>query len=267
LGIYSIAYRIMLLPVQNLTSVATRALFPIMSRQRDQLSEIAALYLKAVGLIAFLSAPMMAGLFALRELFVDVVLGEKWHSSAALLAWLAPVGVIQSLVSTTGSVSMARGRTDLLLRLGVLGSLLQISGFVIGSTWGVEGVAAGYLCASVLNAVPALHFTGRLIGVTVGMLVRRVAPAMTLALVMAGLLSLALRSTSISIFDKRVQLVLLTILGASFYGAMALWLIRAQVLSFRTFFKIPEFKREAFDDGLGARIALRETEEHRKARN
>jgi O-antigen/teichoic acid export membrane protein len=267
LGIYSIAYRIMLLPVQNLTSVATRALFPIMSRQRDQLSEIAALYLKAVGLIAFLSAPMMAGLFALRELFVDVVLGEKWHSSAALLAWLAPVGVIQSLVSTTGSVSMARGRTDLLLRLGVLGSLLQISGFVIGSTWGVEGVAAGYLCASVLNAVPALHFTGRLIGVTVGMLVRRVAPAMTLALVMAGLLSLAIRSTSISIFDKRVQLVLLTILGAGFYGAMALWLIRAQVLSFRTFFKIPEFKREAFDDGLGVRIALRETEEHRKARN
>ena len=37
---------------------------------------------------------------------------------------------------------MARGRTDLLLRLGVLGSLLQISGFLVGSTWGVEGVAA-----------------------------------------------------------------------------------------------------------------------------
>ena len=242
LGIYSIAYRIMLLPVQNLTSVATRALFPIMSRQRDQVSEIAALYLKAVGLIAFLSAPMMAGLFALRELFVDVVLGEKWHSCAMLLAWLAPVGVIQSLVSTTGSVSMARGRTDLLLRLGVLGSLLQISGFLIGSRWGIEGVAAGYLCASVLNAVPALHFTGRLIGVTVMMLVRRVAPAMALALVMAGLLSLALRPVSVSIVDKRMQLMLLTALGASFYGAMALWLMRAQVLGLTTFLKLPEFK-------------------------
>jgi O-antigen/teichoic acid export membrane protein len=267
LGIYSIAYRIMLLPVQNLTSVATRALFPIMSRQGDQLSETAALYLKAVGLISFLSAPMMAGLFALRELFVDVILGEKWHSAAALLAWLAPVGVIQSLVSTTGSVSMARGRTDLLLRLGVLGSLLQISGFLIGSTWGIEGVAAGYLCASVLNALPALHFTGRLIGVTVRMLVRRVAPALTLALVMAGLLSLALRWTSISLFDKRVQLVLLTILGVGFYGAMALWLIRAQVLSFRTFLKIPEFKHEVLDDGSTVRIGLTETEEHRKTRN
>jgi O-antigen/teichoic acid export membrane protein len=266
LGIYSIAYRIMLLPVQNLTWVATRALFPIMSRQGNQLSEIAALYLKAVGLIAFVSAPMMAGLFALRELFVDVVLGEKWHSAAALLAWLAPVGVIQSLVSTTGSVSMARGRTDLLLRLGVLGSLLQISGFLIGSTWGIEGVAAGYLCASVLNAVPALHFTGRLIGVTVGMLARRVAPAMTVALVMAGILSLALRSISIYIVDKRVQLLLLTILGASFYGAMALWLVRAQLLSFRTFFKIPEFKREAFDDSLGVGIALGEAEKQRKTR-
>jgi hypothetical protein len=87
-----------------------------------------------------------------------------------------------------------------------------------------------------------------------------------LALAMAGLLSLALRSTSIYIFDKRIQLVLLTILGVSFYGAMALWLIRAQVLSFRTFFKIPEFRREAFDDSLGVRIAFRETEEHRKTR-
>jgi hypothetical protein len=264
LGIYSIAYRIMLLPVQNLTSVATRALFPIMSRRRDKLSEIAALYLKAVGLIAFLSAPMMAGLFALRELFVGVVLGEKWHSAAALLAWLAPVGVIQSLVSTTGSVSMARGRTDLMLRLGVLGSVLQISGFLIGSTWGVEGVAAGYLCASVLNALPALHFTGRLIGVTVMMLVRRVAPAMLLALVMAGLLSLALRSTSIYLLDKRLQLVLLIILGASFYGGMALWLIRAQVLSFRAFLKLPEFRHKMCVDSSEGRTASRETEEHRK---
>jgi O-antigen/teichoic acid export membrane protein len=233
LGIYSVAYRIMILPLQNLTFVASRALFPVMSRRGDRLPEMAELYLKSLSLIAFLSVPMMAGLFALRELVVDVVLGEKWHASAAILGWLAPVGAMQSMVSATGTICMSRGRTDVLLRLGMLGALLHATAFAVGSSWGIEGVAAGYLVATILNAVPAFHFSGRLIGVTFNMILRRTGWCIVLALLMGGCLRYASGQIADWLPDKRLQLLVLTTLGAGLYSAAALWLLRPQWESFR----------------------------------
>jgi PST family polysaccharide transporter len=71
-------------------------------------------------MIAYITAPLMVGLFVLREPFVAAVFGPNWLPTADVIAWLAPVGFIQSIISTTGVVFMARGRTDLMLRMGVL---------------------------------------------------------------------------------------------------------------------------------------------------
>lgn len=164
LGFYSLAYRVMLFPLQTMTLVASRALFPVLSRKQDNLPEVAALYLKSVAMIAYITAPLMVGLFVLREPFVAAVFGPNWMPTADVIAWLAPVGFIQSIISTTGVVFMARGRTDLMLRMGVLGALLIVSAFFIGVRWGVVGVAASYFVANVINAVPCLYFALRQLG-------------------------------------------------------------------------------------------------------
>ena len=238
LGIYSMAYRIMLFPLQNLTYVVARALYPVLSRQHDNVTEMARLYLKTVGFIAFVSTPLMAGLFVLREPFVQVVLGDKWHAAAAILAWLAPVGLIQSLVSTTGTVLMAQGRTDLLLRLGVLGASLQVSAFFVGSYWGIEGVASAYLVANLLNAVPAFYFSGRLIGVTLTALAQRIAPPLALSLLMVGIVQLAEKNVAHWLQDVRLEFMLLIALGAAVYGVASLWLLRPQVNHLQSFLKL-----------------------------
>ncbi|MET0533815.1 MAG: lipopolysaccharide biosynthesis protein, partial [Steroidobacter sp.] len=99
LGPYSLAYRVMLFPLQNLTFVATRALFPMMSRHQHSPQELGAMHLRLLSVISFFTAPMMAGLFVLREPFVDVAFGNGWDMVATLILWLAPIGFIQSLVS------------------------------------------------------------------------------------------------------------------------------------------------------------------------
>jgi len=104
LGIYSLAYRVMMLPLQSITFVANRALFPVMSRRRAEPGAVAALYRRTLAMIALVSAPMTAGLWFVRETFVVTVFGEQWLPAVAVLAWLAPVGFVQSLVSTTGTV-------------------------------------------------------------------------------------------------------------------------------------------------------------------
>lgn len=238
LGVYSMAYRIMLFPLQNLTYVAARALYPVMSRQHDNPLELASLYLKTVSFIAFLTAPLMAGLFVLREPFVQVVLGDKWHAATSVLAWLAPVGLIQSLVSTTGTVLMAKGRTHLLLRLGLLGAILQVTAFFVGSIWGIEGVAAAYLVANLVNALPAFYFSGRLIGVTLSALGQRIAPPLALALLMVVIVQMVEGSLISLALDHRLKFLLLVLLGMAVYGVASLWLQRGQVMHLQSFLKL-----------------------------
>ena len=140
LGLYSLAYKIVDFPVNNLAFVASRALFPVMSRQQAVPEEMATLYLRTLGMIAFVSAPMMTGLLILREPFIAAVLGNKWLAMGDVLLWLAAVGFVNSLTCTTGSVLMARGRTDYLFYLGIVGVALQFrrSSSVSGGAWRVS---------------------------------------------------------------------------------------------------------------------------------
>lgn len=236
LGVYSMAYRLMLFPLQNMTFVAARVLFPVMSRKQGEgdSAEVAALFLRTLGFIAFLTAPLMAGLFCLREPFVQVMLGPQWQSAPSLLAWLAPVGFIQSLVSSTGTVLMARGSTGLMLRLGLVGAVLQVGAVMLGASWGIQGVAAAYLAANVLNAVPALYFSGRLIGVGLGAVLRSVGPAVAASLLMVLALQACTPLVAQAVRSPLPALLVLVAIGVAAYAAAGVVLLRPQLLSLRS---------------------------------
>ena len=128
LGIYSMAYKLMLFPVQNLTWVVGRVLMPRMCQLQDDRERIRELYFKALGAVVMLSAPAMAGLWALREPFVALAFGPRWADVPELVAWLAPVGLLQSMTSTVGTVFMAAGRTRTLFRLGLANTAVIMIG-------------------------------------------------------------------------------------------------------------------------------------------
>ena len=183
LGIYSTAYKVMLFPLQNMTFVANRALFPVMCRF-ETTAEMRSLYFKSVSVIVMLTAPLMTGVFVLREPFIHTFLGAKWHAAADVLVWLAPVGFVQSIVSTTGTVSMVRGRTDQLMVVGLVVAGLQVVSFFIGVRWGVLGVAACYFIANLVGAIPALWVALRLLEAKFSDLLRQTWSAGLCALLM-----------------------------------------------------------------------------------
>ena len=62
LGSYNLAYRIMLFPLQSLTYVATRSLYPVLSREQDNNDKIIATYNDCVFVIVMITAPLMSGI-------------------------------------------------------------------------------------------------------------------------------------------------------------------------------------------------------------
>jgi len=221
LGAYSLSYRIMLFPLQSLTVVVSRSLFPAMSRLQSDPEGMRLAYFGSVRVVSFIVAPLMAGIFILREPFVRLVFGAEWALASDILAWLAPTGFLQAILSTTGVVFMATGRTGLLFKLGVLGAVLQVGAFVVGVRYGILTMAACYLAANVINSIPVLGACLGALGATVrplmGAVWRPMVGASLMACVVQFLWSTSLQDKSMSLVD----LLIAVSVGSSFYGLFA----------------------------------------------
>ncbi len=226
LGAYSIAYRVMVLPLQNLTFVATRSLLPVMSRQSTN-EEVAELYIRTIRLIVIVTAPMMLGVAVVREPFVRLMFGKQWMAAAEILAWLAPTGLLQSIVSTVGTVFIARGRTGTVLGLGLVTAVSQLIAFVVGIQYGVVALAAFYFIANLVGAVPWILLLGRLLNIRMRSLARAVAApiasAALMAVVVSGLRSVLPQSEG----TWRLQLAESILLGAAVYVSLLALVFRA----------------------------------------
>lgn len=155
LGVYSIAYRIMLFPLQSLTFVFSRVFLPHLSKNINNTNNTNKQdYLNALKLILSLSAPLMLGLSATSFSFTRIFFDPKWHLLGDLLHWLAPTAIIQSALSTTGSVFMAYGKTRWLFFLGCIGAFLMGLSFIIGVHFDIKTLVYLYFFANLINSLP-----------------------------------------------------------------------------------------------------------------
>ncbi|WP_273890488.1 lipopolysaccharide biosynthesis protein [Serratia marcescens] len=225
LGAYSLAYRIMLFPLQSMTTVASRALFPILSQHQDNSDKVRATYLNVVYVILLVVFPLMTGLAVLREPFVQLVFGVQWSMTAAILLWLAPTGIIQAVLSTTGSVFMAKGRTDILMRLGILGAILQVGAFIIGVRFDIDTFVKLYFIANVINFFPVMVILMWLIGGALKDVLFKVYRIPLSTIIMAGGIMLLCKNIKqYNHIDNFVDLIVVAVFGAVLY-AVSLFLI------------------------------------------
>ena len=174
LGPYSLSYSLMMLPIQAVSQVAGRVLFPTLTLHRDNLDDLRARYLNAVSLTATLAFPMSAGLGLTAATLVPVMFGPHWTEAIALVQLLSVVALQQSIGFLVGSIYLAMGRTRLMFAWGIASSSLVVLGFVVGLRWGALGVAASYLATTSILAVPLHAIPLRLIGLRLTSLVTAV---------------------------------------------------------------------------------------------
>lgn len=176
LGIYGRAYSTMMLPVREISSVLGRVLFPALSRMSNDKPRVREMYLECLGLIAFISFPIMALFYATADNLIITLYGRQWERVAPVLRIFCAVGAFQSLGMTVGYIYQSQGRTDWMLRWGIVASTLMIGSFVVGIYLGsIEAVALCYAIVTVgILSYPQFAVPGRLIGMTVLDVVRAV---------------------------------------------------------------------------------------------
>ncbi|HGH3385285.1 TPA: polysaccharide biosynthesis C-terminal domain-containing protein, partial [Klebsiella quasipneumoniae] len=116
----------------------------------------------------------------------------QWHLSADILRLLAPTAIIQAILSTTGSVFMAKGKTNVLMKLGIIGAILQVGSFLIGVNYSISTFSFLYLIANIFNFFPVMYCLAKIINSKISAIFIKIAPIFFSSLIM--ILSLRLLS-------------------------------------------------------------------------
>ncbi len=177
LAFYSMAYRVLVIPVQLLGQTVNRVLFPVFSRMAGNRKEVARTLITATEMLTLGAVPLMTFVACSAHELVLIGLGHAWLPAAPLIAVLALAGARETVFYITPALMTALGRADWNLRFEIVATGVQVAGIFIGLQWGVLGVAAGYAIAGLLLTPLPMVIQRRLTGVTLRQQVRAMWPA------------------------------------------------------------------------------------------
>lgn len=132
LGYYEKSYRLMMLPLQNITHVISPVMHPVLSQMQDNLPQLSSSYEKVVRIMAFIGLPLSALLYFCGADMIYILFGSQWGASISSFQILALSVGIQIILSTSGSIFQAANDTKSLFICGLFSSILNVSGICVG---------------------------------------------------------------------------------------------------------------------------------------
>ncbi len=157
LGFYEKSYRLMMLPLQNISHVITPVMHPIFSDFQNDLKLLATSYEKVVRFLSFIGFPLSVFLFFTAKELVLIIFGQNWMPSVASFEILSISVGIQIVFSTSGSIFQASNSTRLMFISGLISSALTISGIFAAVVFfkTIEAVAVAVTVTLAINFVQA----------------------------------------------------------------------------------------------------------------
>lgn len=234
LGSYTRAYSLMLVPVSQTTVAIGKVVFPALATVQGDRERCRQIFLRAVGLAAFLVFPVMLGLLATAESLVLALFGRPWAPIIPVLRIFCLVGVAQTLLQPLSWIYTSQGRTDWMLRWGLISSGAVVAAIAVGAWIGsIHSVAWSVLIAHVLLLYPSIAAAGRIIHMRVGEVTRKVAGVLGCSVLMA-LAAWVAGQVLPGSWSPAVRLLVQVLVGVVSYAACTNWFCSAALRDLRT---------------------------------
>jgi O-antigen/teichoic acid export membrane protein len=223
LGLYMRAYGLMLIPISQVINSISGVLFSGLASVQDDKLRVQSVYLRAVGIVTLISFPLMVGLIVSAHPFILALFGPRWAPVAPLIQVMAFAGMIQTLTNPVGSLYGTQGRTDIMLRIGIVTSVTYIISFVVGILIGsIMALAITYTAANFVLLYPTLAIPYHLVGLRVrDALLRAAGPALASTL-MAMIMVLAQRLQPASFLPWQALALQTGVGGVTYVAVVAL---------------------------------------------
>jgi PST family polysaccharide transporter len=147
LGLYNRAFQLLMTPLGQLRQPTTTVALPVLSRLRpdpDATNRYVERGQMALGLTLVAGLGLVIGA---AEPITSIFLGSQWLQVEPILRLLAVAGAFQTLAYVGYWVYLSHGLTKQLLHYTFITVTIKITCILVGSLWGVLGVATGYAVA------------------------------------------------------------------------------------------------------------------------
>jgi len=155
LGYYDKSYRLMSLPLQNITQVITPVIHPILSLHGQDRQYLNRVNLKLVSFLALIGFPLSVFLYFSSAELILLFFGAQWELAIPAFKILSLSVGIQLVLSSSGSIFQTAGDTRSLFVCGLFSAIVNVTGILLGvfHFGSIEAVAQCLLITFTINFI------------------------------------------------------------------------------------------------------------------
>ncbi len=225
LGYYSLAYRTVLLPIVKASEVISATAFAAFAGVQDDLVRLRRGVRQANCYVAMICLPATVGLSVSASMLVPVALGDRWRPAIPVVELLALGGPAFSFARLEGWLYIALGRPWIGVAMSAVQLAVSAPAYLIGSHWGVDGVAAAVVIAGYATLPLVLVVRCRLLEQRMRDQIAPLAPILVATAAMAGSAFL-MRLLVIDRTSTFIALVATVLTGVVVYSSAMMLLAR-----------------------------------------
>lgn len=200
--------------VVNINASINSVMFPVMSRVQSDKEALKMVMQKAIRISTYVLAPILLGLFAVSEEFVEVVLTDKWLECVPYIRITSIMCLFYPIHTVNIQALNALGESGLVLKLEVIKKGVSIIVLLISMCFGVMGIALGAMAVSLLSTYINASYGKRVVGYSFVSQIKDVCASLFIAAVMAGCILLLNHAVS---GDKLLLLIVDIVIGGLVY--------------------------------------------------
>ena len=234
LGYYAIAFSWGSMICTVLYGMVLSILFPTFTKIQKDTEVVRSSYLKVLEYISFIGVLANVTLFIIAKDFLFVILGhntEKWFPALSALRILCFYGIIRSILEPLGSVIMAIGKPQLMLKANVIAAIIELT-FIYPALkyFGIEGVAIVVTGAYLIQYVVYLPFVKEVMKIEYLQIVKNIKPAIISAIIVLCFYCY-FEYTKIggTMLFMVIKILLVSFVYSISYGALTKWAIVKEV--------------------------------------
>jgi PST family polysaccharide transporter len=189
LGLYSRAYQLMQMPLNQINAPMTQVAMPVLARVQGDI-EVFLGYLRKSQLVAcYVTATLFAVAAGLAHPIVLVLFGPKWLGVVPIFTVLAIGGMFRAVAQIAYWAYLAKGKSGALFRQRIVTGGLTVAMILAGVPWGPVGVAWGCTAAGFMQWIGAVWHVGRVLGVNTRPLITNAARIVAVVGIPCGLVA------------------------------------------------------------------------------
>lgn len=219
LGFYSQAQKLKDLPVTSSVQAVQGVTYPALSKLSDDDAKLSEGYRRILVLTSFVLFPAMLGFVAIAPEMFMLLLGKKWMPTVPFFEILALSGIFYPLSIVAYNILKVKSDGRVILRLELIKRAVMTLILALTIPLGIEAVAWGMTAMSFVDFVVNVVAARRYVTITIGTLVRSIAPQLVVALTM--FVALCVINPYLTLLHNSLHLVIDIVFGAVAYLSLA----------------------------------------------